>query len=314
MKKLFYALSAFLLLFILAACANAEATAADGHAEAVETEAIQVVATFSIIADMVYQIAGELAEVYTIVPIGDDPHEHEVLPDDLFAVYNADIILYHGLNLETGYYGWFERLMQSVDQSLNYFAVTQGITPLYLTTPGLEDYHDPHAWLDIRNGIIYIQNIARILSDFMPQYSSIFEENASAYISRLYALHNEWVGAFDDIPDASRLLVTAEGAFRYFGYAYNVNVAYIWEINAHEEGTPEQILNIINILNNSEVEVLFTESSIEPHYMEQVSSETGIPIFAMLFTDSLSEPHEQASTYYDMMRFNLETIHAGLAR
>lgn len=330
MKKWIYALLLTSSLSVLAGCANAAQPPADdihsyehthehNHEHAhdnnyeVYSEAIQVVTTFSILADMINEVAGGLADIYTIVPIGNDPHEHEVLPADLLAVYNSDIIFYHGLNLETGYYGWFANLMQAVDRDLNYVAVTEGIEPIYLTTEGLENYHDPHAWLDISNGIIYIQNIARLLSEISPENAATFESNADAYISRLYALHNEWLGAFDDIPYGQRLLITAEGAFRYFGYAYNVRTAHIWEINAHEEGTPEQMLALINIVNTSDVISLFTESSIDAQYIEQISAETGIPIFAMLYTDSLSEPEGQAGTYYDMMRFNLETIYAGLS-
>ena len=320
MKKLIYA---FIASLVLVACAPAaqqpaqqdQAPAQQQDATEVQEEQqenLRIVTTFSILEDMIRQVAGDIADIYTIVPIGDDPHEHEVLPEDLLAVYNSDIILYHGLNLETGYYGWFANLLNAADRELLSFAVTDGIQPVYLLTEGLEDYHDPHAWLDISNGIIYIQNITRILSDFSPQHAPVFEANAEAYIDRLYALHNEWLGAFDEIPYEQRLLITAEGAFRYFGYAYNVRTAHIWEINAHEEGTPEQMLALISTINDSDVVSLFSESSIDPQYINQISQETGIPVFAMLYTDSLSEPTGEAATYYDMMLFNLSTIYAGL--
>ena len=278
--------------------------------ESPSEDVLNVVATFSIIADMVEQVGGDLVNVYTIVPLGDDPHEHEVLPDDMVAVSEADVILYNGMNLETGD-GWFDALLEATDREA--IVVTDGVTPIYLTTAGLEDYQDPHAWLDIRNGVIYVENIARILSELAPVHADIFEANAQAYIASLEALHDAWSGVFSDIPDAERLLVTAEGAFRYFGYAYGVEVNHIWEINAHEEGTPEQMIRIAGIVNESDVRVLFTESSVEALYMEQVSEETGVPIFDMLFTDSLSETGGPAATYYDLMRHNLDTVFRGLA-
>ena len=313
MKKLFYAILIFSLVFVLASCGNDESPSSNAAGGTAGQERIRVVSTFSILSDMIYQIAGDLVEIYTIIPIGDNPEEHEILPADMMAVAGADIIFYNGLNLESGN-EWFDNLMHSTGmvEGINYFRVTEGITPFFLLTEGLEDEEDPHAWLDLRNGIIYVQNIERVLSNFSPENSSVFQENAQNFIAKLDALHNEWIGRFDHIPDSQRLLVTSEGAFRYFAAAYNLFEAYIWEINAEEEGTPEQMLALINAVNNSEVRSLFAESSVDTQFIEQISAETGVPVFAMLFTDSLSEPGGVAGTYYEMMRFNLETIYAGL--
>jgi len=197
-------------------------------------------------------------------------------------------------------------------ENINYFRVTESITPFMLRTEGMEDEEDPHAWLDLSKGITYVRNIERVLSNLFPENAATFQENAEIYIASLYALHNEWVGKFDHIPASQRLLVTSEGALRYFAAAYNLDVAYIWELNAEEEGTPEQMLALINTVNNSEVRSLFAESSVDTQFIEQISAETGIPVFGVIFTDSLSEPDGVAGTYYEMMRFNLETIYAGL--
>ena len=275
---------------------------------------INVVTTFSILEDMVLQVGGELVNVYNIVPRGEEPEDHEVLPSNLMAVANSDVIFYNGMNLETAGY-WFEDLLEATDR-LNHHSVvraTQGIQSLFLQTEGLEDYEDPHAWLDLSLATVYVQNIADTLSNIAPQHADTFDANAEAFIAQLLTLHYQWIHAFDNIPDERRLLVTAEGAFRYFSLAYGLNVAYIWELNAEEEGTPEQMIRIIEIVNASDVPYLFTESSIEPYYIEQVSQETGVPIFGMLFTDSLDEEGEPAGTFYGMMRHNLETIYMALS-
>ena len=312
MKKFLTSLVLVLMMvFVLVACTpdtDAPSTGDDGNGETAH-DAIQVVATISIITDMVEKVGGDVVEVYTIVPIGDNPEDHEVIPGDIMAVTNADLIFYNGWNLETGD-EWLENLFESTEREG--IRVTEGITPIYLTTVGDENYQDPHAWLDISKGIIYIQNIANALSEFAPEHADTFVANADAYIARLEALHDEWVGRFDSIPDSERLVVTAEAAFIYFGNAYGVTIDGIWELNAEDEGTPEQMIRIIGVINASNVRSLFTESSIEEHYMEQVSAETGVPIFGMLFTDSLSEADGPAATYYDFMRHNLETIYAGL--
>jgi len=310
MKKPLFTSMLFFIALLLATCGNG---GGDLQPPVPYGQRIQIVATISIIADMVYHVAGDLVNIYTIIPIGDNPEEHDIMPADMVAVANADLIFFNGWNLEAGN-GWFADLMQStgMTENINYFRVTQGIAPFFLLTDGMEYEEDPHAWLDLSKGIVYVQNIAQILSEFSPQNADIFAANADNYIADLYALHNEWVGRFDHIPASQRLLVSSEGAFRYFAAAYNLYEAYIWELNAEEEGTPEQMLALIDAINTSQVRSLFSESSIDPQYIKQISAETGIPIFGMLFTDSLSEPGGVAGTYYDMMRFNLETIYAGL--
>ncbi|MCL2353423.1 MAG: zinc ABC transporter substrate-binding protein [Defluviitaleaceae bacterium] len=312
MKKVFYGLLALSLTFILVACGG---NSDNGDTTPSTNDRIQVVATFSIIADMVHQIAGDLVDVYTIVPIGQNPEDHHILPSDMMAASNAHIIFYNGLNLETDG-DWFANLMSSTSQvaGVDYFRVTAGITPLLLQTEGLEAYEDPHAWLNLLYGIAYVNNITSVLSDFSPEHAPIFQANAEAYTSKLLALHNEWIGRFDNIPDDERILVTSEGAFRYFAEVYGLNVAYIWELNAEEEGTPEQMIALINAVNASNVRSLFAESSIDDQYINQISTETGVEVFATIFTDSISEPSGPAPTYYEMMRFNLETIYAGLTR
>lgn len=308
MKKFVFV--TFLTLF-LTACGETESSPSPEPEASGGNDPIQVVATFSIIADMVYQVGGSLVEIYTIVPIGEEPEEHEILPSDMIAVSTADIIFYNGLGLEEGGY-WFEDLVEAtgIVAGVDFFSVSQGVVPFNLQTEGLEDYYDPHAWLDISKGIIYIQNITNILSDFAPTHADTFEANAAAEIARLQELHDTWVGAFNDIPASQRIVVTAEGALRYMASAYGFDVGYIWELNAEEEGTIEQMIRIIEFVNASDINYLFIESSIEPDYIEQVSEETGVPIFGMLFTDSLSYANEEAPTYFEMMRHNLELINA----
>lgn len=275
---------------------------------------ITVVTTFSILADMVYQVGGELVSIYNIVPIGDNPEDHEVLPSNLIAAAEADLIFYNGINLETAGY-WFEELIAAIgaEGEERLIRTTVGIPHIYLTTEGLEEYEDPHAWLDLSIAIMYVQNIANALIQFAPQHADVFSYNANVFSTQLLNLHEQWVGAFDHIDESRRIIVTAEGALRYFGLAYNINTLYIWEINAEEEGTPEQMINIISQVNASNVPYLFTESSVEPDYIEQVSEETGVPIFGMLFTDSIGEPSTPTGTFYGMMRHNFETIYSALS-
>ena len=331
MKKFLAGLSfALMMVFVLIGCDAADDVIDNGDdyqdiedESAVEgneaVDVIQVVATFSVITDMVEHIGGDLVEVYTIVPIGDNPEDHEVLPADIMAVTNADISFYNGLELEAEY-DWFVSMMESADQvrGVDFFAVSDGVEDLgieilYFQTEGMEDYADPHIWLDLEGGIAYIQIITGILSDLTPENTDVFEANAAAYIEALQALHDEWVDRFMGLPDDVRIMVTSEGAFPYFANAYGLINEFIWEINAEDEGTPEQMMRIVSIINDANVNYLFTESSISSQYMEQVSEETGVPIFGELFSDSLSEIGGTGETYYEMMRHNLAMVYEALA-
>lgn len=298
------------LLAFLAGCGTSASEVVSS-----DTEKINVVASISIIAEMVNRVGGDLVTVHSLVPVGDNPEDHEILPADVIAVSEADLIFYNGLGLEMGN-GWFENLMNSADlvADVDFFAVTVGIDAYKLNTDGMADYYDPHAWLDLRNGIVYLENIARVLGEFKPDYREKFEQNAAQYSEELQALHDKWDGAFDHIPDDERIIVTTEGAFRYFASAYNLHTVYIWELNAHEEGSIEQMRSIVEAVNASNVRAIFTESSLTTQFMEQVELETGVPIFGMLYTDSLSAPDGSGATYLEMMRHNLETIYSGLTQ
>lgn len=279
-----------------------------------ELEPINVLVTFSVLADMTENVGGSLVNVTMIVPIGEDPHEWEVTPGDVINATNADIIFYNGLYLEVEY-DWFEELMETAGrvEGVDFFAVTDGIAYYTLRTEGMEDYFDPHAWMDPIRGMEYVNNIAALLSIILPEAADYFAANAEAFNAEIYAIYNEWTGRFDSIPVERNLVVTTEGAFRYFGYRFGINNDFLWEINSEDEGSPEQFLRTIAIINASEVRYLFLESSIDPDYMEQLSAETGVPIFGdYLFTDSLSEANGQAGTYLAFLRHNLQTIYTAL--
>ncbi|GGI14763.1 metal ABC transporter substrate-binding protein [Gottfriedia solisilvae] len=271
---------------------------------------LQVVTTYSIIYDIVKNIGGDKVEIHSLAPVGSNPHEYDPLPKDLMKTTDADIVFYNGLNLEEGN-SWFKKLLKSSnksDKNSPVYMVSKNVTPIYLESNGLEGETDPHAWLDIQNGIIYAKNIRDGLIKEDPKNKDYYQTNADEYIAKLEKLHAETITALSKIPEEKRFLITSEGAFKYFSKAYNLQSGYIWEINSEGQGTPSQIKNVVDLINTKKVPVLFVETSVDPRSMETVSRETGAPIVGTVFTDSLGKPGEEGDTYYKMMEWNTKTI------
>lgn len=274
---------------------------------------LRVETTNSILEDMVRQVAGDKVALHSIVARGVDPHEYEPKPTDISETTQADVIFHNGLNLETGGSGWFSKLIKTAHKKdrEQVFEASDAVTPLYLTTNQSEQ--DPHAWLDLGNGIRYVETITAVLKAKDPKHANYYQERSDTYLAKLKKLDAAAKEKFLDIPEKQRLLVTSEGAFKYFSKAYHVIPAYIWEINTESQGTPEQMAEVLAKINASEVKALFVETSVSPKSMAQVSKETGLPIYSKIFTDSLAKKGEIGDTYYDMMKWNLDKIHQGLS-
>ncbi|MEX0380118.1 zinc ABC transporter substrate-binding protein [Leuconostoc sp. MS02] len=277
---------------------------------------LHVVATNSIIGNMVEEVAGNKVELYTIVPRGTDPHEYEPRPQDVSTTQEADVLFHNGLNLETGGSGWFKKMYQNAGKKNNkeVYSVSTGVVAKHLTDAGKEDELDPHAWLDIQNGIKYVKNIEKVLIDKDPDNGDTYKKNAQAYIAKLTDLDKSAKTKFNDIPENKKVLVTSEGAFKYFSAAYGVKPAFIWEINTESQGTPEQMKQVLAKIRASEVKSLFLESSVSPKAMEKVSKETGLSIYSKIYTDSLAKKGTNGDTYYSMMKWNLDKIAEGMAK
>lgn len=274
---------------------------------------LRVVTTNSILEDMVANVGQDRIELYSIVKRGTDPHEYEPQPTDISKATDADVLFHNGLNLETGGNGWFKKLVSIAHKKFgeDVFATTKGIKVQHLTTN--KDEPDPHAWLDLANGMQYVENITVALQAKDPKNADYYRQNADQYIARLEKLHAKAQTQFADIPEKRRVLVTSEGAFKYFGAAYGVTPTYIWEINTESQGTPTQMKSVLAKIAATDVQSLFVETSVSPKSMAKVSQETGLPIYAKIFTDSLAQKGKPGDTYYTMMKWNINKIHAGMS-
>lgn len=310
MKK-YHGLALLLIaaVFIITACGN-------NAAPKKENGKLNVVATNSIIADITKQIGKDKINLHSIVPVGKDPHEYEPLPNDVRQSTHADIIFYNGINLETGGNAWFTKLMKNADKKpdRDYFAVSDGVAVIHLEGKKEQGKEDPHAWLNIENGIIFAKNIEKQLSAKDEKNKAFYQENLHKYVAKLQKLDKEAKQKFHSIPKVKKMIVTSEGCFKYFSKAYGIPSAYIWEINTEEEGTPDQIKDLVDKLKKTNVPALFVESSVDERPMKSVSRDTDIPIYAKIFTDSIAKKGENGDSYYAMMKWNLDKIYEGLSQ
>lgn len=303
----------FIAIFtlVLVGCSNNKSNQSNK-----EDHKLNVVVTNSILADITKNIAGNKIDLHSIVPIGRDPHEYEPLPEDVQKTSKADIIFYNGLNLETGGNAWFTKLVKNANkkENMDYFPVSNGVKTIYLEGKNADGKEDPHAWLNLENGIIYAKNIEQQLINKDPANEEFYKKNLEKYINKLKKLDDIAKVKFSSIPESQKMIVTSEGCFKYFSKAYNIPSAYIWEINTEEEGTPDQIKSLVRKLRGTNLRALFVESSVDKRSMKTLSQDTSIPIYSTLFTDSIAENGQNGDSYYSMMKWNIDQIYTGLSK
>lgn len=280
-----------------------------------KSDKLSVVSSFTIISDMARQIGGDKVEVYNLVPTGTDPHEYEPLPDDIKAAEDADVLLYNGMNLEGGEHGWFMKMISSTKQDMDkVFELNEGVEPKYLTSEdGQEEEINPHSFLDPQVGMKMAENLRDALKKIDPDNAETYEANAEAYLEELSAIDKKYEEVIQSIPEEDRVLVTSERAFQYMTSRYGLEEAFVWAIDTEENGTPEQIKNLVDKLRKLEPPVLFLESNVDPRPLETVSRETGIPIFEeAIYSDEIGEKGAEVDTYKKLLEHNIRIIEAGL--
>lgn len=276
---------------------------------------IRVVSTYTIITDMLTQIAGDKVEIYNLVPTGTDPHEYEPLPKDIMHVSDADLLFYNGLNLEGGEKGWFFKLIYSVNQDLDaVIDLSEGIDPLYLYEgKQSDDMINPHAYLNPKNGIIMVENILEALIAKDKEHESEYRQNAQVYLDKLNEIDTLYRDQFNQIKPQDRIFVTSERAFQYLNKEYGFKEGYIWAIDTEETGTVEQIKTLSQFIKNEDVKILFVESNVDTRPMQTVSKETGVPIYnEVVYSDEIGAKGSEVDTYEKLLNHNLKVIVGGL--
>ena len=291
---------------VLAGCGDAE------PADSGASDTLQAVSTFSILTDIVEEVGGEHVEVHNLVPVGQDPHEYDSNPEDTKALSDADVFFVNGLNLEGGEQGWAARMADSVGlDETQVVETTDGVEPLYLTD-GVADSVNPHAFLDPNVGIIMAENVADGLAELDPENAEEYQHNLDDYLDELTAMHEQYQQQIGDLNEDRRVLVTSERAFQYVADRYDLREGYIWAVDTDDIGTPDQIISLIDFVNEHEPAALFLESNVTPAPMETVSEDTGVDIYATVFSDELAPEGEPGDTYLGLLQENLTRISEGL--
>jgi manganese/iron transport system substrate-binding protein len=268
---------------------------------------LKVVTTFTVLADMAANVAGDAAEVVSVTKPGAEIHGYEPTPRDIVRASDADLILWNGMNLEL----WFEQFLSNM-RDVPSAVLSEGITPIAIASGSYEGKPNPHAWMGLDNALIYIDNITKALSAQDPDNADIYAANAAAYKDELRATIAPLRDAISEIPQAQRWLVTCEGAFSYLARDFGMQELYLWPMNADQVGTPKQVRAVIDGVRDHDIPVVFCESTVNTAPAKQVARETGAKYGGVLYVDSLSEAGGKVPTYLDLLRVTSQTVAEGL--
>ncbi|RCS22295.1 metal ABC transporter substrate-binding protein [Phyllobacterium salinisoli] len=268
----------------------------------------KVITTFTVIADMARNVAGDAAIVESITKPGAEIHNYQPTPRDILKAQDAQLILWNGLNLER----WFERFFHNL-KGVPGVVVTKGIEPMGIAEGPYAGKPNPHAWMSPKNALIYVDNIRDAFAKYDPANAATYEANATAYKKKIMDAIGPIQAKLDAIPQDKRWLVTSEGAFSYLARDFGLKELYLWPINADQQGTPQQVRRVIDAVRANGISVVFSESTVSPKPAQQVARETGARYGGELYVDSLSEPDGPVPTYIDLLRVTSDTIAKGLA-
>lgn len=263
----------------------------------------QVLTTFTILADIARNVAGDYADVDSLIKPGAEIHGYEPTPRDIVKTQKADLVLWNGMNLER----WFEKFFENV-RGVPQVVLTEGITPMGITEGPYTGKPNPHAWMSPTNAIHYVENIRAALTRIDPAHAEGYAANAHAYTARIQALDAPVRAQLARIPEDQRWLVTSEGAFSYLCRDYGLRPLYLWPINADAQGTPRQVQAVIDRIREYKIPVLFSESTVSDKPARQVARETGARYGGVLYVDSLTDANGPAPTYLALLERNANTI------
>lgn len=309
-KNSFFSVFSVALALTLVGCGTSAPSAdpsADPEPAAAEDEPKKVLTTFTILADMAENVAGDALTVESITRPGAEIHGYEPVPSDIAKAQDADLILANGMSLER----WFEQFIGNLDD-VPTAVLTEGIEPIAIAEGPYENKPNPHAWMSPQNALIYVENIRQAFVALDPDNAETYNTNAAAYSEQLKAIDTELRDDLAAVPDSQRYLVSCEGAFSYLARDYDLQEIYMWPINAEQQSTPKQIKNVIDQVKANDVPTIFCESTVSDESQKEVAKAAGTEFGGNLYVDSLSTADGPVPTFLDLLDYDADLIADGL--
>ena len=287
------------LIWLLLCCAfivSAHPARADGR--------LPVVASFSILADLVRNVGGNRVDVTVLVGPDGDAHVYEPAPADAKKIAASRLVFVNGFGLE----GWLPRLVQAAGGKATVVAATSGIAPLRKGSDA-----DPHAWQSVVNAKTYVANIRDGLVAAAPADAEFFRANATAYLAKLDALDREVREAIATIPENRRKVISTHDAFGYFAAAYGIAFIAPLGVSTESEASARDVAGIVSQIKTAKIPAIFLENISDPRLIQRIAAETGARVGGTLYSDSLTPEKGDAPTYIDMVRHNIKALTSALS-
>jgi zinc/manganese transport system substrate-binding protein len=264
---------------------------------------LNVVASFTVLADMAKQVGGEHVTVKSLVGPDGDPHSFEPSPQDSVALSKADVVIVSGLGME----GWMDRLVSASGYKGKVIVASEGISTRKMIDDG-KDITDPHAWNSAENGAIYAQNITKALVAADPEDTAAINDSGSEYVTRLKLLDSWAKTRFEAIPKSKRKVLTSHDAFGYFGQEYGVTFLAPVGFSTEAEANASDVAGLIKQLKNQQIKTYFIENQTDPRLVKQIAAASGAQPGGELYPEALSAASGPASTYEMAFKHNVDTI------
>lgn len=295
-----------LLLFVFFFLISLSANSCKRTAFEKETNKEVILASFTVLADIIENVAKDEFVVKSITKPGVEVHGYQPTPSDLIKASKAFVFIDNGFGFEL----WAEKFVSNLQ--INRVTISNRLEPIFISEDFYKGKPNPHAWISPKRGMIYVDVIVDSLSELKPSEAESFKNNGQIYKNKIAKIDKDFSLFINNLEKNNRYLVTCEGAFSYLTNDYGLKEAYLWPVNAESQITPKRMARTISLVKNKNIPSVFCESTVSNESQMVVASETGVKFGGDLFVDSLSQDNESANTYLKMLQHNLTLIKRGL--
>ena len=262
-----------------------------------------ILTTFTVLADMARNVAGDKAIVESLTRPGAEIHGYDPTPSDIAKAQKADLILDNGLGLER----WAQKFYGNLED-VPHVTLSEGITPIDISEDAYAGKPNPHAWMSPKLALNYVDNIREALVKLDPANAETYNANAKTYSKQIKQVDEKLQKTVEEIPANRRFMVTCEGAFSYLANDYGLKEVYLWAVNSEQQATPKQVENVIKTVRKHEIPVVFCESTVSADAQKQVAKETNAKFGGVFYVDSLTDQNGVAPTYFKLLEYNIDTL------